>query len=321
MGSFPQTLPRGYSVRRFAVLLLAPVLVGGLLSGCGGGSSGAAAPKGLPSVSGHYGDKPKIKVAKGVKPTKKLVSTVLTKGKGPKVLKGDLLVADYLGSIYKTGKIFDNSYDRKAPAAFPIGVGKVVSGWDKTLVGVTVGSRVEMVLPPKYGYGPKGNTQAGIKGTDSLVFVVDVIARYGEHSATPAPKPVATLPKDLPTVTGTWGTEPKITIPKGTTPATADPKATVLATGEGPAVAAGKLVVTQFSAVSWDGTSLGKTWGVGGPQDVPAAIADLLVGTPVGSRVLLELPADKGADPAKKSVAVVIDIIGQNGTAKQESAS
>ena len=309
-------------MRRFAVLLLTPVLVGGLLSGCGGGSSsGSAAEKDLPTVTGHYGDKPKIKVAKGVKPAKKLESTVLTKGKGAKVLKGDLLVADYLGSVYKTGKVFDNSYDRKTPAAFPIGVGKVVAGWDKTLVGVTVGSRVEMVLPPKDGYGAKGNTQAGIKGTDSLVFVVDVIARYGASTAGVAPVPVANLPKDLPTVTGTWGSEPKITIPKGTPYAKGQPKAIVLATGAGPAVATGKLVVTQYSAVSWDGTSLGKTWGAGGPQDVPAAIADLLVGTPVGSRVLLELPADPGVDATKKSVAVVIDIIGQNGTAKEESAS
>ena len=62
-------------MRRFAVLLLAPVLVGGLLSACGGSSSGTAAAKDLPTVTGHYGDKPKIKVAKGVKPTKKLEST------------------------------------------------------------------------------------------------------------------------------------------------------------------------------------------------------------------------------------------------------
>ena len=194
-------------MRRSAVLLLAPVLVGGLLTGCGGGTSGASnVDKSLPTVTGHYGDKPKIKVAKGVKPSKKLVSTVLKKGSGPKVVKGDLLVADYLGSIYTTGKVFDNSYDRKAPSAFPIGVGKVVTGWDKTLVGVTVGSRVEMVLPPKDGYGTKGNTQAGIKGTDSLVFVVDVIARYGKDLKTgAAPTPVTTLPKDLPTVTGDLG--------------------------------------------------------------------------------------------------------------------
>jgi hypothetical protein len=53
-------------VRRFAAVLLAPILVGGLLSGCGG-STGPTVDKSLPTVTGHYGDKPKIKIAKGVK--------------------------------------------------------------------------------------------------------------------------------------------------------------------------------------------------------------------------------------------------------------
>jgi peptidylprolyl isomerase len=308
-------------VRRFAVLLVAPVLVGGLLSGCGGSTAKPAADKTLPTVSGHYGDKPKIKVAKGVTASKKLVSTVLKKGTGPKVLKGDLLVADYIGSVYKTGKVFDNSYDRKAPSAFPIGVGKVVTGWDKTLVGVNVGSRVEMVLPPKDGYGTKGNTQAGIKGTDSLVFVVDVIARYAPDSTTPAPTPVTSLPKGLPTVTGNWGSEPKVTVAKGTTPPKA-PVVTVLATGTGPKVVKGHLLVTQYVALTWDGKPAGATWGTGGAQALPVTVSDLLAGTPVGSRVLLTLPPQQtGADPKTASIAVVIDIVGQNGTAKEESAS
>ncbi len=108
---------------------------------------------------------------------------MLSEGDGPKVKKGDLLVADYLGEIYKSGKVFDNSYDRKQPAAFPIGAGGVIGGWDESLVGVNAGSRVLMVVPPKDGYGKKGNPDAGIKGTDSLVFVVDVIASYSKSGA------------------------------------------------------------------------------------------------------------------------------------------
>jgi peptidylprolyl isomerase len=316
-------------VRRVTVLLLAPVLIGGLLSGCGGGSTTDAADKGLPSVSGSYGDKPKITVAKGTKAPAKLQSTVLEKGKGPKVAKGDLLVADYLGEVYKSRKVFDNSYDRKAPSAFPIGVGQVVTGWDKTLVGVPVGSRVLMVLPPKEGYGKDGNPQAGIKATDSLVFVVDVIASYGPGTKTAAPTPVTTLPKDIPTVTGASGTEPKIAVPKGATPPK-KPTTTVLATGSGDKVSKGHLIVVQYVAVDWTGKEVGKTWGGQGPQGVPIGAAgaapgsnpfDLLIGQPVGSRVLLTLPADPGADAKKQSIAVVIDILGQNGTAKEERAS
>ncbi|MGZ4592339.1 MAG: FKBP-type peptidyl-prolyl cis-trans isomerase [Actinomycetes bacterium] len=313
-------------MRRIAVLLLSPVLVAGLLSGCGGGSS---QDKSLPTVTGSYGDKPKVKIDKSVKPAKVIKTTVLKEGKGPKVAKGDLLVADYLGSIYASGKVFDNSYDRKAPAAFTLksGPSGVISGWVKALAGVKTGSRVLMVLPPKDGYGAAGNPQAGIKGSDSLVFVVDLIARYGAKSATPAPTPVTGLSKDLPAVTGAWGTEPKINVAKGTTPPK-KPVVTVLAKGSGPKVAKGNLLVVQYTASSWANKLLSKTWGVQGPQGVPVGAADgqpnpfdLLIGTPVGSRVLLTLPAQTGTDASKESVAVVIDVVGQNGTAKKENAS
>ena len=321
-------------MRRLAVLVTAPMLVMGLLTACGGGSSSGdgADSGGLPKVSGTYGDKPKVTVEKGAVASKKLATTVLSEGDGKKVAKGDLLVADYLGSVYKTGKVFDNSYDRKAPAAFPIGVGQVVPGWDKALVGVKVGSRVEMVLPPKEGYGAKGNSQAGIKGTDSLVFVVDVIASYGPKVTTPAPTPVTPLPKALPTVTGEWGAEPTVAVAKGTAPPTKQ-ATTVLATGTGPTIAKGKLLIVQYKAVSWAGKELSKTWGAtgGGARGVAVGVSpattgganpfDLLLGKPVGSRVLLTLPAQKGADANKESIAVVIDVLGQNGTAKQEKAS
>jgi peptidylprolyl isomerase len=36
-----------------------------------------------------------------------------------------------------------------------------------------------IIAPPKYGYGPNGNPQAGIKGTDTLVFVVDILGVDG----------------------------------------------------------------------------------------------------------------------------------------------
>ena len=48
-------------------------------------------------------------------------------------------------------------------------------GWDERLVGRTVGSRVILEIPPNKGYGAKGNKDAGIKGTDTLFFVVDIL--------------------------------------------------------------------------------------------------------------------------------------------------
>ena len=54
-------------------------------------------------------------------------------------------------------------------------MGQVVPGWDKTLVGQNVGSRVILAIPPEEGYGKQGQPDAGISGTDTLYFVVDIL--------------------------------------------------------------------------------------------------------------------------------------------------
>ena len=107
-------------------------------------------------------------------PTGKLIATTLVKGDGAKVKAGQTLTVDYLGQVYDAEKPFDESYSGE-PAEFPIGVGQVIKGWDERLVGRTVGSRVILEIPPADGYGKTGNEQAGIKGTDTLFFVVDIL--------------------------------------------------------------------------------------------------------------------------------------------------
>jgi FKBP-type peptidyl-prolyl cis-trans isomerase len=109
------------------------------------------------------------------KPNGKLGSAALIEGKGDVVKKGQTITVNYLGQVYAAKKPFDESYS-KTPASFAIGVGQVVPGWDKTLVGAKVGSRMILMIPPADGYGAKGNPQAGIKGTDTLYFVVDILA-------------------------------------------------------------------------------------------------------------------------------------------------
>jgi peptidylprolyl isomerase len=129
---------------------------------------------GLPTVKLAGDGKPKITLPSG-NPPAKLTSQPLITGKGPKVQKGQTITVHYTGIIWPGGKQFDSSWDRKSPASFPIGVGRVIAGWDETLVGQNVGSQVLLVIPPDKGYGAGGNSQAGIKGTDSLVFVVDIL--------------------------------------------------------------------------------------------------------------------------------------------------
>ena len=47
--------------------------------------------------------------------------------------------------------------------------------WDQAIVGKSVGSRLLLSIPPEKGYGKAGNPRAGIRGTDTLVFVVDIL--------------------------------------------------------------------------------------------------------------------------------------------------
>ena len=106
-----------------------------------------------------------------------LVTTTLVKGTGPKVVKGEYVIAQYVGYIWRTKKVFGSSWSTGSPFGFVIGASpeQVIPGWDKGLVGQTVGSRVMLSIPPAQGYGSAGASQAGIKGNDTLVFVVDII--------------------------------------------------------------------------------------------------------------------------------------------------
>lgn len=108
-------------------------------------------------------------------PSGELRQTTLVEGDGPVVKKGQTIYVDYLGQVFEAKKPFDESYSGQ-PTSFQIGVGAVVKGWDQALVGQEVGSRVILEIPPELGYGKKGNEGAGIKGTDTLYFVVDILA-------------------------------------------------------------------------------------------------------------------------------------------------
>ena len=127
----------------------------------------------LPEASGTFGQKPTLTFPDGGAPAD-LAVTVLEQGDGATVEAGDDLEVHYLGQTWG-GRIFDNSYDRGSSISFPIGVGAVIGGWDDGLVGQQVGSRVLLSIPPHLGYGERGNPAAGIRGTDTLVFVVDIV--------------------------------------------------------------------------------------------------------------------------------------------------
>ena len=131
----------------------------------------------LPTVATTVGkDDPKVTIPAGKQPPKTGVYKPVIVGKGAPVKKGQTLVVQYEGLIWRNGQIFDSSFSKgKSLFATQIGIGDVVPGWDEGLIGQTVGSRVLLVVPPDKGYGAQGQPDAGIQGTDTMVFVVDIL--------------------------------------------------------------------------------------------------------------------------------------------------
>ena len=129
----------------------------------------------MPIVNVEFGDRPTIEFSSETAPAGLKVVELL-EGNGPMVRRGDTVTVNYHGVVWGKDPPFDSSFDRHQPARFGIGVGQVIKGWDQTVPGHNVGSRLVVSIPPEYGYGSRGVPQAGIGGEDTLVFVIDIIS-------------------------------------------------------------------------------------------------------------------------------------------------
>lgn len=89
--------------------------------------------------------------------------------------KGDTVHVHYIGSLMDTGKVFDSSYNRGEPIAFQLGVGQVIEGWDKGLLGVCKGENLTISIPSKMAYGVRGVPPV-IPGDADLVFQCEVVS-------------------------------------------------------------------------------------------------------------------------------------------------
>jgi peptidylprolyl isomerase len=137
--------------------------------------AGGALPTVTPPTSGApHG--PVVTIPAGTAPPQALRSQALIKGAGPVVRRGQNIAVQYTGVLWRTGKVFSSSWSGSAPLTTAIGEGQVIKGWDTGLVGQTVGSRVLLVIPPADAYGSAGEPKVGINGSDTLVFVVDILA-------------------------------------------------------------------------------------------------------------------------------------------------
>jgi peptidylprolyl isomerase len=181
-----------------ATTALAAAAVGVGLAACGGTtkaggvmlapSNGLTAPPATTTTanttttvstpkSGPLATEPVIKLPKTPAPTK-LVKTDLVVGTGATAEPGDQVAVNYIGELYKNGKVFDASWKDtpgKAFGPFQLGAGAVIKGWDQGLVGMKVGGRRELIIPPSLAYGKNGSGTT-IPPNATLIFVVDLLS-------------------------------------------------------------------------------------------------------------------------------------------------
>ncbi|WQH00651.1 FKBP-type peptidyl-prolyl cis-trans isomerase [Rhodopseudomonas palustris] len=104
-----------------------------------------------------------------------------TVGTGASPARGQICVMHYTGWLYENGvkgKKFDSSVDRNEPFEFPIGMGRVIKGWDEGVASMKVGGKRTLIIPPELGYGARG---AGgvIPPNATLIFEVELLGVKG----------------------------------------------------------------------------------------------------------------------------------------------
>ncbi len=123
------------------------------------------------SPAGTWGTPPTVTVPTGTPPTA-LESADLITGTGPSVESGDTVTVEYVLATYSSGKVVQSSWTSQ-PFTFTVGLGDVIPGWDKGVLGMKEGGRRELIIPPQYGYGAE-SPGPGIAANDTLVFVIDM---------------------------------------------------------------------------------------------------------------------------------------------------
>ncbi len=93
-------------------------------------------------------------------------------GAGAEAQVGKTVSVNYLGTL-TNGTKFDSSYDRNQPFEFQLGAGQVIEGWDKGVVGMKVGGKRKLTIPPSLGYGEQA--VGTIPANSTLVFEIELL--------------------------------------------------------------------------------------------------------------------------------------------------
>jgi FKBP-type peptidyl-prolyl cis-trans isomerase len=321
--------------RRVLLSVLALLLAAGCASHAGGTPAGKPSASATPNASldsvkvttaGNNGA-PKLSF-----PTPFSVTSTTTKvlkpGSGATIPEDSTVLLDYVGVNGNTGQQFDSSWDRGSPQTFPLVRGQMIPGFIDGLVGAKVGSELLIAMPPSAGYGASGNPQAGISGTDTLLFVVHPIAVSDPHPLPTAKGKPVPLPRSLPALQTNASGVPtgfKVTGKQAPQPPTKLGVYPVIK-GSGPVVKKGDLLTVNYLGQLYpDGKVFDQSFSGGKPVTFQVGTGSLikgwdqgLVGQRVGSRVVLVLPPSLAygahgsppAIPGNAPLIFAVDLLG-----------
>jgi peptidylprolyl isomerase len=313
---------------RLAVVAAALLLMTGLTA-CGGGSDASGSNADSTSidgvtVTGDFGKEPTVKVD-GLKESKS-ASDVLIKGDGPAVADDGAVKVQVLLAKGTDGSTIQSSYTQGSPQTLELGS---VPSWIKDAIsGVNVGSRVLLVTPVSNVNGGQGADQIGLKSSDDLVFVFDLVE---------AAEPTLTGPKG--TAVDPPANAPKIVEQDGNISAldfskTPKPPSKFevipLVKGEGTTVKEGDTITVNYIGSVWGAdAAFDNSYAKGQPAQYPLTYPGLikgwvkgLAGQKVGSRVMLIIPPEDGygkkGNPqinvkGDDTLVFVIDLLGVGG--------
>ncbi len=100
---------------------------------------------------------------------------ILREGQGIVPKPGQTVQVHYTGML-TNGKKFDSSRDRNEAFTFPLGMGRVIRGWDEAFAMMKVGTQARITIPPQLGYGAQGTPGGPIPPNATLIFDVELLA-------------------------------------------------------------------------------------------------------------------------------------------------
>ncbi|CCH70360.1 Peptidyl-prolyl cis-trans isomerase [Phycicoccus elongatus Lp2] len=229
------------------------------------------------------------------------VSKVLKEGDGAAVTKDDMASVNALIVNGTSGNTVDSTWDTKTPVGIDLSHEALFPALRTQLPGKKVGSRVLIVAPPKDVFGTEGNSAAGLKGTDTVVMVLDIL---GATKPLAEAKGEAVAPVEgQPTVEYKGPKEPSVvTMPAGAAAPTSLIVQPLIA-GTGAELTQGQTVRVNYTGVLWKDGSVFDSSSTRDPGyfefqlgggNVISAWDNGLKGQKVGSRVMLIVPPADG---------------------------